>query len=150
MSAYFACSFCGEDRGVDERRFTITEAGWDRVKIMRWSPETPEASVLKACCSDHAKQLAGQWLITGNLASPFARAVLGESPMEATDSAWPGCEIVCELAVDRESVDLLLEENPEFLDTMLEALGEALGGHSSSDGDSCDEPEEMVAAMAAD
>ena len=65
--------YCGEDRGYVEERFTITEAGWDRLKITRWSSESSDASVLTACCSDHATQLAGNWLATGNLRSPYSQ-----------------------------------------------------------------------------
>ena len=35
--------------------------------------------------------------------------------------------MVWELAVDRESVERVLEESPELLDTMLRALGESAG-----------------------
>jgi len=151
MSVHFACSLCGEDGDVDNGRFTVAEAGWDRVKIIRWSPETPATSGLSACCSEHATRLAGQWLVTGNLISPFARAVLGESPMESLDSLGHAGDIVCELAVHRDSVERLLEESPEFLDTMLKALSHALGGgHMSSHQVSDLEQDDMVNAMAAD
>ena len=59
-------------------------------------------------------------------------------------------ETVCEFAVDRESVERLLAENPQFLDTMLHALGDALGRASTNDRLSNREAFEPDAAVAAD
>jgi len=54
--------------------------------------------------------------------------------------------------VDRESVERVLEESPEFLDTMLQAPGEALGAQAASEHLRFpeQEQEDIVSAMAAD
>jgi hypothetical protein len=78
--------------------------------------------------------------------------VLGDRPPDIADPASPECEVVCEPAVDRERVERVLEESPEFLDTMLQAPGEALGAHAASEHLRFpeQEQEDIVSAMAAD
>jgi hypothetical protein len=151
MNGYFGCSFCGEDRGSIAERLTVAYAGWDRLKVTRWIPEQ-EANALTACCPDHATRLVSQWLVTGDLMSPFARAVLGKRVCELEDETFAVAdgETLCEFAVHRESMERLLDENPQFLDTMLEALGEALGAESPINHLRSEETLQTVGAMAAD
>lgn len=150
MDGYFACSFCGEDRGVARERLVIAQAGWDRLRVMHGIAKQ-QANELMACCPEHATQLVAQWLVTGDLVAPFARAVLGEGQSEPTAGFTDAdCETLCEFAVDRESMERLLAERPQFLDTMLRALCEAVGGESRIGFLSSEEAAQTSGAMAAD
>lgn len=151
MDGDFACSFCGEDVGEAGERYLVARSGWDRLRVMHWMPEQ-EADALTACSPDHAMQLVGQWLVTGDLMAPFARAVLGEQPGELTEMIFtdPERETICELAVDRASMEMVLAESPQFLDTMLSALCEAVSGESRTGFVNDGQPAQTSGAMAAD
>jgi hypothetical protein len=151
MDEYFACSVCGEDGGVARKRLVVAQAGWDRLRVMHWIAKQGR-DALMACCPDHATQLVGQWLVTGNLMAPFARAVLGDEPSlpKVTIFHDGDHETICEFAADRESMDRVLADSPQFLDTMLSALCEAVGGETRAGFLNHREPAQTNGAMAAD
>ena len=137
--------------GEAGERYLVARSGWDRLRVMHWIAKQ-DGDALMACCPDHATQLVAQWLVTGDLMAPFARAVLGDepSPPKLTISPNSDNQTICEFAADRESMDHLLAESPQFLDTMLSALCEAVSGESRTGFVNDREPAPTSGAMAAD
>jgi len=131
MSKHLACSICGEDSGPGNDRLVAVGCCEDTLVVTRWTPDVRMGNMHMACCPGHVQELASQWIVTGALAFPFARAVLGIGGTESGNSLrGQGLqETMCELKVHPESIERLLSENSRFLDTMLHALGDALAGH---------------------
>ena len=73
-------------------------------------------------------------MATGSLNYPFARVpgerARREHPSGSLEADTRKCTVVGELAVHRESLSRLLEENPQALAGMLEALMSGLGRKS--------------------
>src|SRR3974390_2060591 len=136
------CVVCGAPRGVAELWFQLVENRWtDRLKILRFQEAfSPHPGVYSVCCEAHVRELVVHWMTTGNLDFPFAR--LPHSQYRRPSSARhtpatvlapdpPTATVLGELAVHRESLTRLLQNTPEALSSVLEALIAALHPHLS-------------------
>lgn len=136
------CVICREEQIESEGWFLVTENRWtDRVKIFGWHDAlASQPGVHAACCASHVQQLVVHWMATGSLEYPFAhsRPSRKRSPQPARPAALhreldvSGTRVLGELAVHRESLQRVLEENPESLVGILRALLSALGDTSAS------------------
>ena len=128
FSRPFACAVCGEEALRPLHWFLLTENQWlNRVKILLWSDALAcQGGVLPVCCPEHVHELVAHWMATGSLNYPFA-IVPGEQAhrwdrVGSHEADTRKGTVVGELAVHRESLSRLLEENPQALSGMLEAL----------------------------
>jgi hypothetical protein len=152
------CTVCGQARTASDGWFILLENRWtDRLKILGWSDVLArQPGVHHTCGPEHVQELVVHWMTTGSLECPFAReseearelgAEVVDRNREYSEPDTRGLRILGELAVHRESLIRILEERPESLATILEALLRALGPprHNSTEPD---EEEERVAAFA--
>jgi hypothetical protein len=159
MSAYegFVCTICGQARTASDGWFLLLENRWtDRLKILGWSDGLArQPGVHHTCGPEHVQELVVHWMTTGSLEYPFARiSEAAEPPDERVTSNEEnfepdtgGLRILGELAVHRESLIRILEERPESLATVLEALLRALAPPRLTSTEAEDE-EELVPALA--
>ncbi|MBZ5720255.1 MAG: hypothetical protein LAO03_07720 [Acidobacteriia bacterium] len=136
----YVCVICGELREGAEPWFLIANNRWqDKLRILQWNERlATQRGIHHACTAEHVQELVVHWMITGSLDSPFARAPrLGQpshgkrllhAAAEAKDADvdTSGARQIGELAVDRESMQRVLDENPHSLTAILEALLGAL------------------------
>ena len=134
----FACTICGEQNHGDGGWFLIVENSWlDSLGILGWNESfalTPGVHCL--CSAAHVRELVAHWMVTGSLKYPFAD--LSAAPQKVTIREFrprkegvpaidnEGVRYVGELAVHRESLARTLQENPQALGAILEALRDAL------------------------
>ncbi len=140
-----ACILCGEEKAGGDNWFLLTENRWlDRLKVLYWDEALAgQQGVHCACSAAHLEQLVVHWMTTGSLEYPFARVPLeGENPLrELAAFRVPSCfEVntrsarqIGELAVDRDSLQRALIENPQSLSAILDALLSAVDGHPIND-----------------
>jgi hypothetical protein len=136
MKPNVTCSICGELGFGEDGWFVLVENRWtDRLKILAWNEALASgAGAHVACGAAHVQQLVVHWMTMGSLEYPFA-----EAPRRATMPKLPhikeipraeadlrGTRVVGELAVHRESLERILQESPESLAPILEALTSAL------------------------
>ncbi len=134
----FACSICGDEKTGQPGWFLLVEDTWlDRLKVLHWSERLAKREGAHCLCSPkHVQELVAHWMVTGSLSYPFACAGevawKGESHPPVSPDTDPVCpedvttHLIGELAVHRESLERVLEENPRSLSTILEALLEAM------------------------
>jgi len=130
------CAICGEQRLDEDGWFVLVENRWtDRLKILAWNEALASADEAHlACGAAHVQQLVVHWMTTGSLEHPFAMAPGGriiakvrrEREICKAKTDLDGSRVVGELAVHRESLERILQENPESLAAILEALTSAL------------------------
>jgi len=129
-----ACVMCGELASARDGWFLLAESQWqDRLKILHWNDRlAAQPGIRCACSANHVEQLVVHWMTAGSLDHPFARL-----PQE---KRWPvksryrldsevdtsAARMIGELAVDRESLERVLKENPQALSAILEALLSAM------------------------
>jgi hypothetical protein len=131
------CAICGAETLGDARWFLVSQDYWhDKLRILHWNDRlAAQEGVQCACTPEHMQELVVHWMTTGSLSYPFAR--LAEDPEQhwlrqrVAQLAEPGCEIlgarqIGELSVHRESLQRALNENPQSLRTILDALCFAL------------------------
>ena len=134
------CTICLQSHGKNENWFLLLENRWtDRLKIFGWNEKLASHPVVHAACSvGHVQQLVVHWVTTGTLDYPFACSRFSDMEGIATPTDVPVSRsepdtaeavVLGELAVDRESMERILIENPESLGSLLAALSEALSGH---------------------
>lgn len=133
------CAICGERGLGEEGWFVLMENRWtDRLKILAWNEQLASAAGAHlACGAAHVQQLVVHWMTMGSLEYPFAQAprsttTAGHRRLKAIPHAEAdlrGTRVVGELAVHRESLERILQESPESLITILEALTSALTGN---------------------
>jgi hypothetical protein len=127
------CRVCQVQCRTRENWFLLVENDWeDRVKILSWSEALSKRTGMHAVCSpSHVQQLVAHWMATGSLDYPFARVGAGStstfclSDASQSGNSFPGpggFHVLGELAVDRESVNRLLLEDPEALVPVLDAV----------------------------
>ena len=132
----FACAICGEEALRPTHWFLLTENQWlNRIKVLLWSDAAAcQPNVMTVSCPEHVQELVAHWMATGSLNYPFARVpgerARREHPNGSFEADTRKCTVVGELAVHRESLSRLLEENPQSLAGMLEALMNGLGRKS--------------------
>jgi hypothetical protein len=134
----YACSICGEEKTGQPGWFLLIEDMWlDRLKILHWNDRLARQEGTHCVCSPkHVQELVAHWMVTGSLSYPFASTSevgrereCAPAGSKETDPACPGDwsgNLIGELAVHRESLERVLEENPYSLSTILEALLEAM------------------------
>jgi hypothetical protein len=135
------CAMCGEPASGRDGWFLLAESHWqDRLKIMHWNDAlAAQPGIRCACSAIHVEQLVVHWMTAGSLDHPFARL-----PQEKHNSVKRtgrlgsevdarGARMIGELAVDRESLQRVLKENPQSLSAILEALLSAM--RREADGD---------------
>jgi hypothetical protein len=133
-----ACTICGGQCSINEHGFLIAEDHWrDKLQILHWDEFlASEAGMHATCCPAHLQQLVIHWMTTGSLDHPFARLRGSENPARRSDRpGWTAPEralaartgrAIGELSVHRESMQRVLRENPQSLQTILDALLSAL------------------------
>jgi hypothetical protein len=136
------CTICLQSHRKNENWFLLLENRWtDHLKILGWNEKLASYPRAHAACGvAHVQQLVVHWVTTGTLDYPFAcsRSSDMEGIATPTDVPVPRNEpdtaeavVLGELAVDRESMERILIENPESLGSLLAALSEALSGDES-------------------
>jgi hypothetical protein len=128
------CTICGEPRSGKQRRFLIAEDRWqDKLRILHWEERLATHPGIHAACGPaHLEELVIHWMTTGSLDHPFARLVPGRSPTRQArgpaklDLSISEGRLIGELAVHRESMQRVLSESPQSLQTILDALRSAL------------------------
>lgn len=140
-----SCAICGEPHSDpfsnEAGWFLLTENRWtDRIRVLAYdSVLATQEGVACVCSRAHVRELVVHWMITGRLDYPFAlvpsalpsdgsKRGLQLSETEPVEVDVRGSRIVGELAVHRESLTRILQENPQSLSGVLEALIAAIGG----------------------
>ena len=128
------CTICGEQTSGKQRRFLIVEDRWqDKLKILHWDDRlATQKGIHGACGPAHLEELVVHWMTTASLDHPFARLTPRRGParhaptLEKDDLAISGGRLIGELSVHRESMQRVLSESPQSLQTILDALLSAL------------------------
>lgn len=131
-----ACTICGAPKGEEQGWFLISEDHWqDKLRLLHWDDHLARQCDMHCACSPgHLQQLVIHWMTTGSLEHPFAIAH-SEIPSARRPSAsdWRfrpseknAPKPIGELSVHRESMQRVLQENPQSLQTILDALLSAL------------------------
>ncbi len=134
MDSRTVCTICEQERIGGEGWFLLAENEWlDRLKILAWNDRLAiQKDVHCLCCAAHVHELVAHWMATESLDYPFARLPLAKRQISkrrnpplveqapAFDS--PVGEVIGELAVHRESLSRVLQDNPHSLVTILEPL----------------------------
>lgn len=138
------CTICGEEKSPTRMWFLVTESHCeDKLRILQWQDEIAEREgMYGACCPGHVEELVIHWMTTGSLDFPFAttasplqlgrRTPLAVLPL-IREPDTRGARQIGELAVHRESMGRLLNENPDSLQPILDELTRALRRESMSD-----------------
>ncbi len=130
------CTICGETRSGQARWFLVMEDRWqDKLKILHWDNFlAAHGGIHCVCCPSHLQQLVVHWMSTGSLDHPFAARVSGgesqtnppASQLAINSLPSSGVRQIGELSVHRESMQRVLNENPQSLQAILDALLGAL------------------------
>ena len=130
------CTICGEQRTQGQTWFLVAESHLeDRLKILGWQDDlASRRGIHSACCPAHVQELVTHWMASGDVSfllrgdeaiSDLYRWRGSSLPMVAEPDTRGGREIG-ELAVDRESLGRVLNENPDSLLIILDELRDAL------------------------
>lgn len=138
------CAICGRDIDNNDENswFLVVGNRWrDSIKILQWERHVAgQDGVLKVCSTDHVRELVVHWMTTGSLDYPFAHVPNERKPpvRRSRRREWQAlppdpeevdisrAQQIGELAIHRESLQRVLRESPEILETMIEALLEGL------------------------
>ena len=134
-TAMQVCTVCGEQKMSGQVWFLLAESAWeDKLRILHWQDRLANREgIHRACSPAHVQELVTHWMTMGTLDYPFAnsgpavasRRILASVPVvEEPDTQ--GVRQVGEIAVHRESVSRVLEENPDSLQIILDELSDAL------------------------
>jgi len=131
-----ACTICGDLRSGRPRWFLVAEDRWqDKLIILHWDDSLATRQGIHCACSPaHLQQLVVHWMTTGSLDHPFAKTVARQNlgaPCASEEPAGEylrasGARQIGELSVHRESMQRVLNESPQSLQTILDALLSAL------------------------
>ena len=139
-----ACTICGEEKTPAQVWFLLTQSHYaDTLKVLRWQDQIAiRDGMFAACCPGHVEELVIHWMTTGSLNFPFAttaapvrlrrRVPLVALPL-VLESDTRGAHQIGELAVHRESMGRLLNEDPDSLQLILDELTRALQRESRCD-----------------
>jgi hypothetical protein len=130
------CTICGEEKSEGQTWFLVAESHWeDRLKVLRWQDDLANRKgIHSACCPAHVQELVTHWMASGDVdfLLPLSQTINDLSsgrnsrlPMVSEPDTRGGREIG-ELAVDRESLGRVLNENPDSLLIILDELRDAL------------------------
>jgi hypothetical protein len=148
------CTICGRKK-TKAGWFLMVENRWeDTLKIFQWDDRLAvKAGVHEVCSAAHVRELAVHWMGTGSLRYPFARNKFmklrssGVPNLVRPNLNWPNYEVsvppkadldtssarqLGELAVHRESIKRVLNENPHSLKAILDELVFALRQESET------------------
>lgn len=130
------CAICGDERSTDDTWFLVAENRWeDKLTVLQWNEELADCEGVRLACSpEHVAELVVHWMTTGSMEYPFARTSLGAATLRRRRNNWSQkrdfvatqAEQVGELLVHRESIERVLNESPESLKPVLDALVGAL------------------------
>lgn len=130
------CSICGEEKSAEDTWFLVAENNWeDKLTVLQWNDLLAGCEGIQpACCTDHVEELVVHWMTTGRLDYPFARVALGARTRRLgrairyapQDPKTVMTGKIGELLVHRESIERVLNENPQSLKGILDALAGAL------------------------
>lgn len=131
------CTICGEKRSGRPRWFLIAEDRWqDKLLILHWDDALATRDGIHCACSAaHVQQLVVHWMTTGSLDHPFAQHfaerdkqlnLVSSRTRGVDDLPGSGVRQIGELSVHRESMQRVLGESPQSLQTILDALLSAL------------------------
>ena len=149
-SRVYTCAICGEEKPDHDSWFLLAENHWeDKLKILQWNERLAKSLAL-ACGPTHVEELVIHWMTTGSLDYPFART--STRPRWRSRQPWSssrdldltGVRQIGELAVDRESLERVLGEDPQSLQTVLDALMDALRQEAGSTGVDIEAEEEEI------
>jgi len=115
--------------------FLLAESPWeDKLRILHWQDRLANCEGIRQACSPaHVQELVTHWMTMGTLDFPFAdsgpavplrRRLASVAVFDHPDIQ--GVRPVGEIAVHRESVTRVLEENPDSLQIILDELSDAL------------------------
>jgi hypothetical protein len=142
----YSCAICRIVRQPGEPWLLVVEKRWeDKVRVLEWEERLAGLPGVQCACSPfHVQQLVVHWMTTGALSYPMAHLEPGPKRI----LLWPkfrrtrGTEAdpgigrpVSELSVHRGSLNRILEEQPEALLPVLEALVSGLRKTGPSDGE---------------
>ena len=137
-SRVHTCAICGEEKPDHDAWFLLAENQWeDKLKVLQWNEQLAKSLAL-ACSPAHVEELVIHWMASGSLDYPFARTSTrprwrSRQPWRAScDLDMTGARQIGELAVDRESMERVLSDSPQSLQTILDALMDALRQETSS------------------
>lgn len=128
------CTICGEKRSEGQVWFLVAESHWeDKLKILRWQEELANSEGIHCACSPaHVQELVTHWMASGDVdfllrgaANDLPRWPVSVLPIRAEPDTR-GSREIGELAVDRESLGRVLNENPDSLLIILDELRDAL------------------------
>lgn len=130
------CMICGEERSEGQTWFLVAASHWeDKLQVLRWQDELANRKgIYSACCPAHVQELVTHWMASGNVDfllycnNPLDEQQPGNGsrlPM-ISEPDTRGCPLIGELAVDRESLGRVLNENPDSLLIILDELRDAL------------------------
>jgi hypothetical protein len=115
----------------------------DKLRILQWQDEIAiRDGMYGACCPAHVEELVIHWMTTGSLDFPFATTAAPARlrlrvplpfPLSTGEPDIQGACQIGELAVHRESMCRLLNENPDSLQLILDELTRALQRESGGD-----------------
>lgn len=154
-----ACSICGEEKTFQPGWFLLLEDTWlDRLQVLHWNDKLAHQEGAHCLCSPkHVQELVAHWMVTGSLSYPFASATGLAWKSECSSPAAPQPEsvhpsdisgsLIGELAVHRESVERVLDENPHALSAILEALMEAMQPKNCAVEQQADQEEDEFATV---
>src|SRR5581483_3821018 len=130
------CTVCGEARSEDQVWFLIVQGHWnDTLRILAWDESLAvRKGMHRACCPAHVQELVCQWMATGDLEfllSPERNSAIlalatGSNLPEVMETTTEGGREIAELAVDREGIARVLNDNPDSLLVILDELRDAL------------------------
>jgi hypothetical protein len=129
------CAVCGNPVENDALAYLLTtNSTTNRLTIFRWHKNLSRIERARAACEpEHALELVAHWMASGTLELDFAQATSCRAPRNADDAlaiepahfrAQP--KPISELTVNRDSLQRVLEENPQALASILDSLLEAL------------------------
>lgn len=127
-----ACSICGRYKQAHDRWFLLVESTADDcLRILEWHEElAKQEDVPRACCIAHVQELVVHWMALGSLHHPFAASTAGPPPTRP-ETAGEAANLfqgqtIGELSVHRESIRRVLNDDPQSLRSILDALVDAL------------------------
>ena len=131
------CTICGEEKTAGQVWFLIAESHWeDKLRVLHWHDGLAKRSgVHRACCPAHVQELVAYWMTLGSLDHLCNMAVTTVGAAERrvrptlpilTEPDTGEARQIGELAVDRESLDRALNENPGSLQILLDELLDTL------------------------
>ena len=129
------CAVCGHP--VEDGAFAYlltTNPASNRLTILRWNRNLSRIERARAACEpEHVLEIVTHWMASGTLGLNFAQVApfqIPRGPESApTVQSMRPCtqpKPISELAVNRKSLQRVLENNPQALGSILESLLEAL------------------------